>query len=95
MEVNGQRNAPATLPPVKAISYQLIRSLGRPQGHSGRSGDNQNILPPVGIRALGCPAVSVLVLVLVLVLAVLTAILAFVHTHFMIHFTDTKFSHKM
>jgi len=87
MEVNGQRNAPATLPPVKAISYLLIRSLGGPRGQYGHSGDNQNLLPPVEIRALGCPARSLL--------AVLTAVLAFVRADFVIHSTDPKFSHKM
>jgi hypothetical protein len=60
MEVNGGHNALATLPPVKAILYPLIRSLGGPEGQLGHFGDNKILLPPVGIQAQGCPARTLL-----------------------------------
>jgi len=66
MEVNGQHNALTALPPVEAISYPWIRSLGGPQGQSGHFGDNRYLLPPVGIRASGCPAHSLLAVLTVL-----------------------------
>ena len=66
MEVNGQCNVLAALPPLKAILYPLVRSLGGPQVQSGLFGQNKSLLPPVGIRALGCPAHSLLAVLTVL-----------------------------
>jgi hypothetical protein len=54
MGVDGQRHAPAALPPVMT-RYQLYRRLGRPQGRSGRL---LKISPPTGIRSPDRPARS-------------------------------------
>ena len=54
MGVGGQRHAPAALPPGKT-RYPLYRSLGGPQGRSGRV---RKISPPTGIRSPDRPARS-------------------------------------
>jgi hypothetical protein len=43
--VGSQRHAPAALPPGKEILYPLYRTLGRPQGRSGRM---RKTSPPPG-----------------------------------------------
>jgi hypothetical protein len=43
MEVNGQRHAPATLPPRKCPWYTSDRRLGGPQSRSGRCGEEKNL----------------------------------------------------
>jgi len=53
-EVDGQRHAPAALPPGKT-RYPLYRRLGGPQS---RSGDVRKISPPTGIRSPDRPARS-------------------------------------
>jgi len=52
--VDGQRHAPAALPPGK-IQYQLYRRLGGPYGLSGRMRKN---LAPTGIQSPDSPACS-------------------------------------
>ena len=54
MGVDGQRHAPAALPPVKT-RYPLYGRLGR---HQGRSGRVRKISPPTGIRSPDRPARS-------------------------------------
>jgi hypothetical protein len=48
MEVGGQIQAPAALPPGKETLYPLGRRLGGPQSRSGRSGEEKNSEPPPG-----------------------------------------------
>jgi hypothetical protein len=53
MEVSGQLQAPAVLPPWKKFWYSLDRRLGGPQSRSGRCGEEKNfehlpaVLPPI------------------------------------------------
>ena len=53
-EVGGQCHTSETLPPGKT-RYPLYRTLGGPQGRSGRV---RKISPPTGIRSPYCPALS-------------------------------------
>jgi hypothetical protein len=50
MEVSGQLHAPAALLQGKRPWYPLDRSLGGPQGRSGRGGEEKNSHPPPGIE---------------------------------------------
>jgi hypothetical protein len=50
MEVSGQLHAPAALPPGKSPWYPLDRRLSGPQSHSGRSDEEKNSQPPLGIE---------------------------------------------
>jgi hypothetical protein len=43
MEVSGQLDAPAALPPSKEPRYPLDRSLGGPQSRAGYSGEDRNL----------------------------------------------------
>jgi hypothetical protein len=49
MEVSGQLDAPAALPPGKSPPYPLYRRLGGPQSRSGQHGEVK-ILYPTGTR---------------------------------------------
>jgi hypothetical protein len=49
LEVSGQVDAPAALPPGKEPWYPLDRRLGGPQSRSGQRGEEQ-ILDPTGTR---------------------------------------------
>jgi hypothetical protein len=60
MEVGGQRHAPAALPP-RMTRYPLYRSLGKPQGRSGRvlkisppTGSDPRTVQPVASRYTDC-----------------------------------------
>jgi hypothetical protein len=50
MEVCGQLQAPAALPPGKEPPYLLDRRLGEPQSHSGSGSEEKNSQPPRGIE---------------------------------------------
>jgi hypothetical protein len=45
MEVSGQLQAPAALPPEKEPLLPLDRRLGGPQSRSGRGGEEKNFSP--------------------------------------------------
>jgi len=47
LEASGQ---PQLLCSGKELRYPFNRKLGRPQGRSGRFGEEENALPPTGIR---------------------------------------------
>jgi hypothetical protein len=50
MEVSGQLNVPAALPPGKSPWYPLVRRLGGPQSRSGRGGGGKNSQPLSGLE---------------------------------------------
>jgi hypothetical protein len=60
MEVSGQLDGPAALPPVKVPWYPLDRTLRGPQRRYGRGGEDINSQPPPGIdpQKPDCPARS-------------------------------------
>jgi hypothetical protein len=50
METSGQFHASAIYPPTKSPWYPLDRTLGGPQGRSGRVGEEKNSQPPTRTR---------------------------------------------
>jgi hypothetical protein len=50
MEVSGQLNASAALPPGKELSYPLHRRLGGPQSRSERGDEQRNWQPLPGLE---------------------------------------------
>jgi hypothetical protein len=51
MEVSGQFNAPAALPPEKDSQYPLDRRLDGPQSHFECGDGEKNSQPPPGIES--------------------------------------------
>jgi hypothetical protein len=50
MEVSGQLNDLATLPPEKSPWYPLDRMMSGPQSQSGRNGEEKNSRPLQGLQ---------------------------------------------